>query len=752
MTRFGCHFALPAILAALGPVLSVQAQATSDDAAATFTLTSPELFEVGPASHSLASGDLNGDGVPDLICVDNGKNLLYLLHGQSGGEAGPFEVVEMPAESVVGSLAVADFNGDGRDDLALGGSQSFVRYQDEDGDLGLPRELDEDGRWAIAADLNDDGRTDLLLADAQRLVEFLQDQEGRFEPPHVQRNVYSIAGRPLWCDVNGDGRADLSYQSSENRELLIVRFRNASGGFDPEVGYRSGILHDLAGSARLGAGGPGLLGPESSTFVLKVLRLADDPLAAEEAFSFSRPRMIPVSSEELAAGDRFALTPVPFAGSPALVVLVESQPEMGLLRFDAEASLERRAVSVLLGAAKVRRSFGDGERLWMLSRREKTIGVSQLDGDAIPFPQPLELGAEPQAFELADLDGSGGDDLVFAANLEGKPSLVILADPRPEAFREAERTVIDLQQLDGSTFRNAEIEELLAADLNNDGRPDLALWPKYGALQIIVQSAEGEFDSLLGASGVKQGLFEGVRPGQFQVVDLGGDGASQILIAKESFARLIQLGPDGELTVLHQFNGKSGASRIASVVAADLTGDGRREVALLDKGNERLVTIYQKADEGTGDEFYKLLKHVEIDPLAGSTLHAADLNGDGREDLAIAGDRAIGVVFSGMADPVLSTVASARTPIREGGYRIAAVGDLLSDREGDEILALENREHVFEFFTLGPDDAIEPFNSFKVFSGEGSVGFVEPDRSRPPSPAKSSSPISTATVTTTSRP
>jgi hypothetical protein len=231
---------------------------------------------VGSSPRGIAAGDFNQDGRPDLAVANYGSATVTLLLGRRDGSVLPDDWGDLPASSGARGIATADFNHDGRLDLAVG-SQSAGRvwlhdnttpfvapafsFRAEAGEFygvaagdfnenGLPDLLMDravllDGTtrvtlaespWAFlvggdTSDFNRDGHRDALLArvgyDEGRQVweSFLEfyagNGRGGFGP--VQR----IDGLPLHMhgirtgDLNRDGRLDVVAFSEE--EVMVVR-------------------------------------------------------------------------------------------------------------------------------------------------------------------------------------------------------------------------------------------------------------------------------------------------------------------------------------------------------------------------------------------------------------------------------------------------------------------------------------------------------------------------------------------------
>src|SRR5262245_48581931 len=115
--------------------------------------------------HSMATADLNGDGVPDLVLDDGNTSGVSVLLGNRDGSFQPFALFDCGCAFPV-DVAVADFNGDGKNDVAETSSSGVsILLGDGAGNLGAPRVLAAGvaPERIVAADLNGDRKIDLAV-------------------------------------------------------------------------------------------------------------------------------------------------------------------------------------------------------------------------------------------------------------------------------------------------------------------------------------------------------------------------------------------------------------------------------------------------------------------------------------------------------------------------------------------------------------------------------------------------------------
>src|SRR5215813_2410117 len=173
------------MMALLGGTLAVNLCAASGPTTNMnrFGFTGPEIFPIDPQIGQLRVADLDGDGLNDLIVVNNARAKINLLYNQTGKTnlvslkpTGRRELNELPADSRfriesiasekrISSLVVEDLNGDGRPDIAYYGEpkELVVLYNQGSNNWSAPKRWPiEDGQLTANAltsgDLNGDGR------------------------------------------------------------------------------------------------------------------------------------------------------------------------------------------------------------------------------------------------------------------------------------------------------------------------------------------------------------------------------------------------------------------------------------------------------------------------------------------------------------------------------------------------------------------------------------------------------------------
>ena len=192
----------------------------------------------------LKAADLNGDGHVDLAVpvdmIGSKKSQITILLGDGLGGFALASPVGGLGKYGSDTIAVADFNRDGKADLAVGNTEDkgiYVRLGNGTGGFGAATAVTTRTRGAtlVAPDLNRHGRPDLVEANiySNGISIWLGTGTGTFRP--AAGSPISIPGPPhdvTAADFNDDGRSDLAVANLGLGTISIL-LGNGAGKFRP---------------------------------------------------------------------------------------------------------------------------------------------------------------------------------------------------------------------------------------------------------------------------------------------------------------------------------------------------------------------------------------------------------------------------------------------------------------------------------------------------------------------------------------
>jgi hypothetical protein len=228
----------------------------------TFTQATSSPISVGEFPASIAVGDFNGDGKLDLVIENVASENLTILLGKGNGTF--TRVTESPATGIEpGQVVVGDFNGDGKLDLAFSNAYSNgVRILLGNGDgtfapvSAISATGNSPGAMAVG-DFNGDGKLDLAAANeyGKSVTVLLGNGDGTFRaaasPPAGNASIAIVAG-----DFNGDGKLDLVVTNAGDDNLTVL-LGNGDGTFRTTASQPTGVepwgivAADLNGDGKL---------------------------------------------------------------------------------------------------------------------------------------------------------------------------------------------------------------------------------------------------------------------------------------------------------------------------------------------------------------------------------------------------------------------------------------------------------------------------------------------------------------------
>jgi hypothetical protein len=226
-----------------GQLTIVSAQGGGFNAPRGFDFTPPMPFFQQFNASDLKSGDLNGDGAPDLVITAGGLSDAVIMFGDGRGEFGaPVSInTGVPSDSLL-AIELQDFNNDGKPDLAaLASYPTKVVVLLGDGQGGFtPSATINAGTGVVtitSGDFNNDGKLDLVVkAEASGLALYLGDGQGGFT--QIATGIGGDIGSFYFTagDFNGDSNRDLAIYDKSQSGIgdgfnIVILPGDGQGGF-----------------------------------------------------------------------------------------------------------------------------------------------------------------------------------------------------------------------------------------------------------------------------------------------------------------------------------------------------------------------------------------------------------------------------------------------------------------------------------------------------------------------------------------
>ena len=641
---------------------------TVERAPLTLPVFPARTYRLGNTGRDLVIGDLDDDGVPDVV-VRHGPFFAPASSLLGQGDGG-FEYVGLlgvgPSPS---DIALADFDGDGVQDMAMAeavSDQVSVLSGHGDGSFGPAASFAVgDGPMGIAAgDVDGDGDQDLVaaLSGDNEVAVLLGDGSGGFVPG----GTFAVGGtqpqRIVLAHLDGDARLDLltldmgalaggsPVPGSQGVSVLLGKgdgtFVFGSALSLGGVLARAITLGDFDGDGLL----DGAVARESPDGVSILDNQGNGSFVAGESIdlaSGSWPRSIEAADLDgdglldLVTGDILASTASVLTGQGA-----------GSFSFEHAYSAGWQPAAVAVVDVD-----GDGALDLLTAGLGRTMTVLRGDGDGgFMENTPYPVGADPRSIAVGDFDGDAVQDLVTADFAASTVTTLLGAG-------------------DGSFASGATVGvgtgpySVAVADFDGNGVQDLATADNNAhTATVLLGQGDGGF--------VPAGAFAvGTGPKDIAVGDFDGDGTPDLATADslaDTVTLLIGVG-DGSFT-------SSATLAVglypASLAVADLDDDGAQDLITADRFGDTVSVLL-----GHGDGGFDPATSYPVG-LNASGIAVGDLDGDGTLDLATAVSTGPGVaILRGQGDGTFADVTSTIVPSSLGSVAV-------TDVDGDDDLDL----------------------------------------------------------------
>jgi hypothetical protein len=408
------------------------------------TFQAPNILEVGESATALVAADFNGDGKLDLaLASSSGINSLTTLLNKGGGTFNTTPLA--PANVLPSAMAAGDFNHDGKQDLVVTGigGNAVVLLSNGDGTFTVGPTLTVSGSPDAVAvgDFLGNGKQDIAVGTESGTIDvFLGNGNGTFQAPRVINLGSNMDIRDMVsADFNHDGRADLAVtsmlQDGNETGVVTVLTSNGNGTFRITSSTKVGVdAEGLAVGDLNGDGKPDLV---TTTFLPDGSRDVKVLLGNGNG-TFQTPRVVTPGTSATFVGVGNLIN----GGKPDLVLVdyfhdtVTVVPGNGNGTFGSPITTAiPSAPGALLGGPAIGDFFGDGNISVAVTSGVGTVSVLRGNGDGT-FQAPIGYlmgfhGSQPSTVIAADFNGDGKPDLAATDALAEDISAIINTTPAP---------------------------------------------------------------------------------------------------------------------------------------------------------------------------------------------------------------------------------------------------------------------------------------------------------------------------------
>lgn len=667
---------------------------------------SQQSFATGNIPNAVALGDMDGDGLIDVVVAGN-HNGVSVLKNQSVSGTVAFSPFVYPAPfgvaDSVTSIAIGDIDGDGRPDLAIVHSKSngplvlSVYLNTSTGGIlsfaaGIDLVPGNAPQHVLIRDLDGDGKSDIVVANTKDTTISVFQNTGSGTALSFITTTYRTGPGPTMIavgDLDGDGKVDLAVSNSgdytlfgSNTVSVLLNTSGSSLSFAAAATYTTGtnpkgmaigdmdgdgkpdlVTGDNAGTVSVlkntGSGFSTAVSYPAALFAADVVLCDFDGDGYPDIISQSYGRQAILRSRVYIPA--VALVPPIITGFAPATGPAGSSVTITGHHFDSVAGNN----IVYLGAIRAKVTAGNPSSLTVTVPAGATyappsVTTSHLLGAAANLPFSLSFpggGAAPftgnffsprvdlyagkapasgglgssGSVAMSDLDGDGKPDLALTNPYSDSIAVFMNTGAKGAAVYAAKQN-----------FYIAAPNDVAIGDIDGDGRPDLVASGTAGLTVWLNTSTPGKI-----SFGPPTTIaFTASEPGFYltnlAIGDLDGDGQPDIAAAVGggfSVWKNRTVSGTVSFTLQHEYNtgGEGGEGRMA---IADFNGDGLPDIASTGIFG---VGVLLNTSSG-GDITFGPHQYTYQVSSASVGIAAGDIDGDGLPDLAVVNHLPVGTV------------------------------------------------------------------------------------------------------------
>ena len=728
------------------------------------TFSPQTTYDTGTDSNpiSIVSGDLNNDGILDLVVANIGSNNVGVFLGYGSGEFSSQTAYFTGTDSYPISVAVGDVNNDGLLDIGVANFHKnavgiFLNYGNGtfSSQMVYPIAVSAYPRSIIINDFNKDNLADIVVADdlTNNIAILLGQGTGYF--PNITYPTKTPICSMLVAvgDVNADGRQDVIVANYDTDSVGILR-GYGDGSFESQQILSTGngsspssiVVNDLNNDGRLdilvansGTNNIGIFigigyGQFSSPITYS-MGLNSNPTFVVTA-DFNNDSRLDIAVANTGTNNvciLLANTDGNFSSQHTYFTGKNSQPVyLAVVDFNNDDRLDIAVVNAKINAVGILLGHGNGT-----FQNQKTFSTGAY--------------SNPTSLAVGDLDKDGDMDIVVAnTQAQEEHILVLLGDGHGNFSNYGKYVTATDSQLcsvvighfnndtkldmavanngtkeigiflgygDGTfstqtnylTTNNSRPISITIGDFNNDNLSDLAV-ANYGT-QIV-----GIFLAKMDTNLVdKNTYFTGsaASPGSIALADYNNDNHLDIVVGNDGTHDIDLFINDGNgnFSVQTVYLGDS-TFHPTSIVVHDFNSDTRLDLAIANSATDTITLLYGE-NNGTFPNSKVFPTGINSGP---QSIAAGDFNHDNRTDIAVAYSDSGSVNLLLRIDTgALRSMKDLSTGSDSKPHGLT-VADFDNDSRLDIAVANNGKANIQFFFGFGNGSFSEPIT---IFLGQG---------------------------------
>lgn len=633
---------------------------TTPTGASTPTFSARMDFATGHRPYGVSIGDFNIDGKPDLAVTNSTANTIsvFLNTAVTGASTPAFSPkTDFTTGAVPYSVSISDFNGDGRLDMAVANVSEFtisVFLNTTTPGASTPSfsvktdfATSNSPYSVTAGDFNGDGKQDLAVANnLSNAISILMNitTTGASTPAFSHRINFATESNPYSvaiCDINRDGKPDLAVPNSVSNTVSVFLNKTVPGALTPvfttaenfttQTSPTSVSEGDLNGDGKQDLAITNAVSGSVSV-LLNTMELGTPTSAFSHKTDFAVPTGAYTSSTGDLNGDgKPDIVTANFTSSTVSVFLNTTAPGAVIPAFNPRADF---LVANYPRAVSISDINGDGKQDLAVSG-SNLLSVflnTTTPGAATPTFSAAATFPTGDAYSIvnADFNGDGKPDLALTDLTSGQLSMFInttTAGASTPAFSARADFIVG----NGPNT-------IAAGDFNGDGKPDLAVNCTPSKICVFLNTTTP--GALLPTLTARKDFNSGDMPVSVSIGDFNGDGKLD-LVAANRFSHTLSVFlnttiPGGFEPLFAPKTDVDIGISLYSVANSDLNGDGKPDLAVTtdDGSGISMAAVFLNATTpGSLIPIFTARKNY-VTGTVPRTVLLSDFNGDGKKDLS----------------------------------------------------------------------------------------------------------------------